>query len=147
MTGVLHRIGNSVYKSTLISIYYSHVYRHLVFMAPIWGNSTNENTLSTLQVIQNNAIRAIFRRDYYALGMSTNEIKIKYNLLNVKQIVKYETSILAYKWKCDLIKSGIILQKMSERQPYFLRKDKIVQQSFKNNSGKNIMSRLVAAWA
>lgn len=145
MTGVLHRLGNSVYKSTLISIYYSHVYSHLIFMAPIWGNSTNENNLSTLQVIQNNALRTIFRTDYYANGLSTNEIKKKYCLLNIKQIVKYETAMLAYKVRCDLFKSDIKLKKRSQQISYNLRNpDNLFQQSFKNNSGKNIISRLVA---
>lgn len=74
MSGILHRLGNSVNETTLISIYYSHIHSHPTYLSPIWGHSATKTNLDSLQVVQNNAIRAIFRREYYSNGLHTHHI-------------------------------------------------------------------------
>lgn len=109
IAGVFGRIGNNVDKKTLISIYYAYVNSHLTYMSPIWGNSTTQILINTLQVIQNQALRAIFRTDYYANGISTDKIRQKYKILSVHQNIKYNTTMLAFKIKKGMIKSDVQL--------------------------------------
>lgn len=145
ISGVIHRIGNTVDTTTLTSIYYAHVHSHLSYMSPIWGQSATENLLNTIQVVQNNAIRSIFRREYYASGLSTNQIKTKFNILNVRQISKYETAILAYKIDKKLIKTNIETIQMSSRHNYNTRNsNQLYQQNFRTKAGKYLISRLIA---
>lgn len=66
-------------------------------MSPIWGYSLTETLLNSLQTVQNNANRSILRNDYYALSLSTNQIRCKFDILNVRQISKYEMAMRAYK--------------------------------------------------
>lgn len=145
ISGVIHRIGNTVDTSTLKSIYYAHVHSHLAYMSPIWGQSATEYLLNTIQVIQNNAIRSIFRKEYYAFGLSTNQIRTKFNILNVRQISKYETAILAYKINKKIIKTNIETIQMSSRHNYNTRNsNQLYQQSFRTKTGKYLISRLIA---
>lgn len=145
VAGVFNRIGNNVDKTTLIFIYYAHVNSHLSYMSPIWGNSATQLLTNALHVIQNQAIRAIFRNDYYAIGLSTDEIRKKYNILTVAQSVKFNTAMLAFKIKKGIIKSNIELNIVGNVRPYATRNVRdMYQQSYRTNAGKSITSRLVA---
>jgi hypothetical protein len=74
---------------TKLSVYYAHVHSHLIYMASIWG-ATTQSRLDDLQILQNKAIRFVFWHDYHHLNLSTNQIFKKYKILRMKDVVKYE---------------------------------------------------------
>lgn len=63
ISGVLNRMGNTVDRSTLTSIYYAHVNSHLSYVAPVWGFAATDTLLNSLQVAQNQSLRSLFRSD------------------------------------------------------------------------------------
>lgn len=143
--GVMNRFGNSVDKSTLNSIYYAHVNSHISYLLPIWGNSTTQNLLNSLQVSQNQAIRSLFRRDYFAHGLSTQQIREKYNILSIQQNVRYGMALLAFRIKRGLIKNDIQLNTNEQRHSHSTRTaGNIYQQTYRTNSGKHLTSRIIA---
>lgn len=114
-------------------------------MSPIWGASATTNLIDSLQVAQNRALRSIFGNDYYALNLNTNQIRAKHNILNVKQIVKYDTNLLAYKVKHKMIKNEIFTQYNADRHHYGTRRaHDFYQQSFRSNAGRFSVSRQIA---
>lgn len=145
IAGVIHRIGNSVEMSTLKSIYYAHIHSHLIFMSPIWGHSAPETLLNTIQTVQNSAIRSIFRREYYAMCVSTNQIRKNFKILNVRQLIKYETAMLAFKIMNKMIKTNVQTIQISNRHNYTTRQsNQLHQNNFRTNAGKNQIARLIA---
>lgn len=114
-------------------------------MSPIWGYSSTENLLNTLQTVQNNAIRSIFRHEYYALGLSTNQIRSKFGILNVRQVAKYEMAMLAFKINKKIIKTNIDTAQMSSRHNYSTRNaNMLYQRKFRTNSGNCMIERQIA---
>lgn len=93
ISGVVNLFGNAVDKNTLKSIYYAHVNSHLSYMAPVWGITSTDALLNALQVAQNQSLRSLFRDDYYANGLSTDEIRKKHNILSIRQNIQYNTTL------------------------------------------------------
>lgn len=85
----------------------SQINSHLSYLAPVWENSATDILLNSLQVVQNQALRTLFRIDYYANGLSTDEIGKKPKILSVRQNIRYNTAMLAYKVKRGQIKTNI----------------------------------------
>lgn len=145
IAGVMSRLGNSVNKKFLNSIYYAHIHSHLSYLSPIWGHSATDNQINALQVSQNNAIRSIFRDQYYAHRLSTSEIRNAHGFFNVRQIIKYDTATLAYKIERRLIKTDLIMNFIADRHNYNTRSARnIYQNSFRSNAGKYSTSRMIA---
>lgn len=141
----MNRIGNSVDKTTLISMYYAYVNSHISNLIPIWGHSATESLLNALQVAQNQALRALFRADYYANGLGTRDIRGKYNILSVRQNINYNTAMLAYKIKNNLLKTNILMNTVNQMHSYSTRgADSLYQRGFRTNSGKHLISRVTA---
>jgi hypothetical protein len=93
-TAALARLKVAGWPSlALIQIYKQLFLPYLNYMAPIWGGATNYN-LDRLQVVQNNAIRAI-------MGLrSTDSVRQFYKqfkLMRVRGIADYAIAIYAYK--------------------------------------------------
>lgn len=144
ISGVIHRIRNSVNTNTLTPIYYAHIHSHLTYMSPIWGHSVPDSLLRSIQTVQNNAIRSIFRREYYALGLSTNQIRKNFKIFDVRQIIRYETAMLAYKINNKLFKTDINTIAMSSRHNYQTRNSsQLYQCSFRTNIGRYKIARQV----
>lgn len=145
MSGVMHRIGNTVDATTLKSIYYAHVQSHISYLSPVWGNSTTSLLLNAVQVVQNNAIRSIFRHEYYSSGLNTDQIRAKYKILNVRQVFKYETAMLAYKIQNKIIKINIESESVGNRHGYSTRNAyQLYHANYRTNVGKFLIARLIA---
>lgn len=145
ISGVLNRMGNTVDRSTLTSIYYAHVNSHLSYVAPIWGFAATDTLLNSLQVAQNQSLRSLFRSDYYANGLSTDDIRKKYAILSVRQNIRYNTAMLAYKMRNSLVKTDVQINLINQRHSYSTRgASDVLQGSFRTNSGKYMTSRTVA---
>lgn len=145
LSGVMNRLGNSVNNRFLTAIYYAHIHRHISYMSPIWGHSATEQQIATLQVAQNNAIRSVFRPEYYAQGLSTCEIRQTHNIFSVRQLIKYDTAVLAFKIDRKLIKTNIVINLRADIHRYVTRNAHNMQQrSFRTNIGRFSTSRVIA---
>lgn len=145
IAGVMNRLGNTVDKNTLISLYYAHVNSHISYMSPLWGNAATDTLLNSLQVVQNQALRSLFRVDYYANGLGTEEIRNKHKILSIRQNIQYNTATLAFKIKNGQIKSNIQLNEINSRHSYPTRQSRnLYQCGFRTNSGKHLTSRIIA---
>lgn len=145
ISGVMNRLGNNVNKQFLTSLYHAHIQSHIIYMAPIWGHSATEHQIMSLQVAQNNAIRSIYRSEYYARGLSTCQIRRANNILSVRQLIKYDTVVLAFKIEKKLIKTNISINHRADMHSYNTRNaNNMHQRSFRTNIGRFSISRVIA---
>lgn len=106
LSSVVKRLGNKIHTKTLISFYHSMVNSHISYLAPVWGTSAGQGNIERLQIAQNNAIRKLFHYDYNTLNMSTDDIRKKYNILNVAQTIRFNGIQMMYKIDNNLIKTS-----------------------------------------
>lgn len=71
------------------------------------GPSATRHDLDRLQIAQNRAVRRLFSADYYGDSLGTNDIRIKYRILNINQLIKYFSSIMIFKIDRKLMKSNL----------------------------------------
>ena len=98
------------------SIYNAYIYPHLAYMAPIWGNAS-ERFLNKIKVLQNSCIKII--RKLPPLTPTINLYDIK--TLSLKNLIHYETVLLIYKIKHELLKSNVFLQNVNNIHNYNTR--------------------------
>lgn len=68
-----------------------------------------------------------------------------FNILNVRQIFKFETAIIAYEINKNMIKNTIDVIHMSSRHNYGTRNaNQIYQQRYRTNAGKYHIARTTA---
>lgn len=104
ISGAIKRLGNKIHENTKTSLYYSLCNSYISYLMPEWATSATQTELNSLQVAQNNAIRSLFKYEYSELGKSTEEIRMQYKILNIKQQIKYNNILLMYKIDRNLIK-------------------------------------------
>ena len=61
VTGLMYRICDCVNNATLIMIYNTLIYPHLLYGIPIWGNSDNTH-LNPLLILQKKAVCLIVNK-------------------------------------------------------------------------------------
>lgn len=113
---VVKRLGNKIHISTKISVYYSMVNSHLVYLSPIWGTSSTQSDLNRLQVAQNQSIRKIFNQEYQFEQLNTTQIMSKYDILNVQQLIEFNLLIMMHKINHGLIKTNFAINRNSNHQ-------------------------------
>lgn len=93
MCGILYRVRHQLTTESMLSIYYTLCYPHLIYCVSIWG-STWPSFLSELLIAQNKIVRCImFMRNFE----SVNHIYPQLNILNFRLIKKYFVLLLIYK--------------------------------------------------
>lgn len=93
ITGILYRIRHNLTTQSLISIYYTLCYPHLIYCVSIWA-STWPSFLTKVTVMQNKILRCIF---FLKKFESTSHIYSVENILKFPFIHKYFTLLLIYK--------------------------------------------------
>lgn len=96
--GILYRAKPLLNKRTLLSLYYSFVYPHLSYCIVIWGKA-NQCLLQPLIKLQKRAVKCIDNSKKSAPVFS------KYNILQLFNIYRYETTLFMYKFKCNNLPS------------------------------------------
>lgn len=59
-----------------------------------------------LQIVQNKTVRTIFAYDYRQMNLSTSDIRSKYKLLDIEQLLQFSCATLMYKIDNKLIKTN-----------------------------------------
>lgn len=93
LCGVLYKIRNNLTAESLLSIYYTLCYPHLIYCVSIWA-STWPSFLVKLTVAQNKIIRCLFLLKKFE---SVTDIMSSMNILRFNSIHKYFSLLLIYK--------------------------------------------------
>lgn len=142
MCSVLKRIGNRVYPSTLRSIYHSVIHSHLSYLCPIWGPALTQDDINSIQTIQNIALRRVFSIDYYTRGLHTHEIRAKHNILSIRQMIHYNSSLLIFKLNKQLIKLDYNVTTIDNIHSYPTRGNKQIHiNSYRTRLGRDSVLR------
>lgn len=141
LAGVTKRLGSRMSKSTKISFYYSMIQSHLSYLSPIWGNSAGIVELKKLQVAQNISIRRIFYREYIMEKLSTEQIRKKYKIPNVKQIIDINSALLTYKIDNRLIKTDLHINRNRTHNYQTRQRHTPIIHTYNTQMGKTNMLR------
>lgn len=110
---VLRRCHYLLDTRTRLSLYYSHIHSHLMYMISVWGSAAGVE-LDRLQVLQNKAIRHIFWTEYHRDGMSTDQLFRVKRIMNIDALIRYENILTVYKIKTGRLRSGFGLSTNNE---------------------------------
>lgn len=93
MCGILYKVRNHLTTESMISIYYTLCYPHLIYCVSVWA-STWPSFINKLKIAQNKILRCIF---FIGKFDSTCNIISDYKLLNVFSIHKYFLLLYVFK--------------------------------------------------
>lgn len=94
--GALSRAAYHLHSKTKLSLYYAHVHSHLCYMAHLWG-AAGRSRIDMLQILQNKAVRAIFKLDYNQPGIHTHHLLSANKIMNVKNLAEFSAAMSTYK--------------------------------------------------
>ena len=118
--GMIKRTTHLIPVETRLSIYYAYVHSHLTYLISVWGYA-GSTWLKQIQIVQNKAIRRIFWNDYKAPGVHTDDLFKKYSILNVQQLIEYDSSMIIFKLKHNYIKHNFQLPTFNDTHRYETR--------------------------
>ena len=104
---VLRKCAQLVPETSKLSLYYSAIHCHFLYLISIWG-STAMTRIQELERLQNKAVRFIFWRDYYYDGLSTSDLYKKYKILKINELVKYEAIMIIFRVRHGFLRTYII---------------------------------------
>lgn len=117
---MLKKIKFVIPTCMMLSIYHAYIHSHLVHLISVWGFASNY-LIEQLQVLQNRAIRTIFWRDHLQQQLSTELIYKKYKIMNLAQLLKYDSIMTIFKMKTGQLKLNIELTTFETTHSYFTR--------------------------
>ena len=103
---VLRRCSYLVPECSKLSLYYSSVHSHFLYLLSIWG-VTAVSRLEELARMQNKAIRYIFWREYHHGGLSTADLYRKYRILKIFDLVKYESILTIFRISHGILRTDV----------------------------------------
>ena len=84
VNGIMSKLRHFTPISTLISVYYSVFYSHLIYGCPVWSLTTNKN-LDTIRTLQKKYLRIM---NFTAYNSHTDPIFVENNLRKLDDIVE-----------------------------------------------------------
>lgn len=144
---MLRRSSYLLPKETRLSVYYAHIHAHLCHLACIWG-SASQTLIDELAVLQRKAIRYVFWYDYRNLHLSTREICAKYKILQVPDLIEYDSIMTIHKIRHSLLQVDIQFPEVSQQHEYHTRRRSHLQVplSRTNYNRNSILHRGVNAY-
>lgn len=121
--------------SQLLKIYYAHVHSHLQYLAPLFGVAAKKS-LKPLQVIQNRALKHVFKLDssHSTISLFTDYAK---NILPIKGITFLTSVIFVHKMKLKISGTNLTVDsKVNNRRS----NGEIIPSSFSTNYLKRDIS-------
>lgn len=123
---LLRRTAYLLPSQLKLSVYYAYIHSHLVHLSAIWG-ATGSTRIMQLQRLQNKAIRLIFYQEYRGSDASTEDLRKKYGILQVADLIRYEFCMSIYKVQNRLLKTSFSLATTSDNHGYHTRRRSHVQ--------------------
>lgn len=109
---------------------------------PVWGPSISGILLDWLQICQNNAIRKIYSREYASENVHTMGLMNRHRILNVKNNIFVESSILHYKIIKGMpkIRNNFVIH--AQNHDYLTRnRNNAITQLYRTNIGRDSVLR------
>lgn len=132
LIGALRRGVHVLPRSSLIKIYFAHIYTHIKFMLNIYSNGPKYK-LNCIKVLQNKALKIIFKKS------RLTETSTLYNeqFLPLETLIKFDQIILIYKLKNNQIRHNIYIISNADIHRYNTRNHLVHQNFARTNSGLN----------
>lgn len=113
MAGILRRISKACPFRAYKTIYYSLFHSHIVYGMIVW-NSARKTLIHKLQIIQNKAIKNMFK---HKRDENTKQIHIKHQLLPVQELIKCIQTSQIHNITHNYIHSNTILNTQKHTYP------------------------------
>ena len=117
---IFKRTRYAIPRSTRLALYYSHFHSHMTYMISLWGYG-NKTQLQQLQIMQNKVIRNLFWQEYHRGIVNTASIYRMNNILQVEQLIKYDSNLMIYKIKNNYIRNNMELRTFEHQHSYHTR--------------------------
>lgn len=136
MSGVLRKLSYTLPIYVLKNLYYAFIHSHLSHLNLIWNTTTQAN-IKELRIIQNKAIKNI-----YKLPRLTPTIHLyNENILPIDLLIKYNTIIFIQQLKLNKIKNSFILEERNQIHQHFTRtnQDLVIHNMSTNHGRRSII--------
>ena len=115
--GILSKLRHYTSKDTLISVYYSLFYSHILYGCPVWSLTTINN-LNCISVLQKKCIRIL---NFSPFNSHTNQLFSDNKILKLDDIIKVQIMKLLFDFKNnnlpdDLMKLFILNSEINQYQ-------------------------------
>lgn len=145
IAGIFWRLGKLCPRRVLKQIYHSMFQSLVIYGIGIWGTATKQ-LLSQLQIIQNRAIRNLFREDR---RISIKELHEKHNLLKIEDLINIALTTHIHNISNNFIHSTTTLVTNSEVHNYQTRNTNQIRirQSHTSRNGINgLLNKSILAY-
>ena len=92
--GILAKLRHYTSRPTLISVYYSIFYSHIIYGCPVWSLSTSNN-LNLISTIQKKCLRII---NFSPMNSHTNILFLNNKILKLYDIIKLQQMKLVFRY-------------------------------------------------
>ena len=93
--GILSKLRHFTSKDTLISVYYSLIYSHILYGCSVW-TLTSLNNLNHISILQKKCIRIV---NFSSFNSHTNKLFFDNKILKFEDIIKVQLMKLVYDFK------------------------------------------------
>ena len=93
--GILAKLRHFTSKDTLISVYYSIFYSHILYACPVW-TLTTLNNLNVISILQKKCLRII---SFSPFNSHTNNLFIENKILKLDDIIKSQLMKIVFDFK------------------------------------------------
>lgn len=104
---IINHIKKFLNKSALHTLYFALIHSHITYCNLIWGHNY-KNITEKIQIMQNKAIRLTFNMGN---NYKTQHLYLKYHILNIVNLNKYQTALFIYKYVNKLLPTFFYINK------------------------------------
>ena len=97
--GVMYKLRKYIPKQTLLSVYYSIFYSHLIYACQVWSLTTQHN-IDTIKILQKKCVRII---NFASFNGHTNILFNSDKLLKFQDSIKFEQMKLVFEFKTNTL--------------------------------------------
>jgi hypothetical protein len=116
MIYAIKRIRHFVDKKILYSLYYSYIHCHLLYMNPLWSNTSKEY-LNRLFILQKKILKIIENKPH----LTPSYTLFSENMLPLPVLMDFNLLILAFKIKYGLVKNNVAVHYVRDIHRYDTR--------------------------
>lgn len=98
---IIRHIKQYLEPNALHKLYFCLIHPHLTYGNIIWGNNY-DTVIGKIQILQNKSVRLIFKGPDHT---NTSALYKKFNILNIRNIFKFQSSIFIFKHTNKLLPS------------------------------------------
>lgn len=132
LIGALRQARHFLPKCSQIKIYFAHIYSHLNYLSPIWGNAPLYK-IKELCILQNKAMKIILKKP----RLTTSSSLYNAQFLSLNNLLIYNQTLLIHKMKNNIIRHNISLSLIHEIHQYSTRnRNNIYLGMVRTNSGR-----------